>query len=210
MTRLRGIPVWTLLTVVFPITLIGCGSEIILNNIASLGGDQPGDRGTVRITFINNTPYRAIFTFGVLDPQDQFTVPNYEQFYVDPTEDENDLNRGLAGNQSSIIFPFPCGRRISLGGELLISRIRGSGADRFGTGTPAEEVALRTGIAFSDVPLDDPDANAPTAGLIDEVTTPQGVEFLCDSPLVVYTFELDEESPQGIRVDLDVILAEDQ
>ncbi|MEP0844029.1 MAG: hypothetical protein HRF43_15105, partial [Phycisphaerae bacterium] len=47
----------------------GCDLDTFLNNTASLGGNTPGQRGNVRVAFINHTPFRAVFTYGTYDPQ---------------------------------------------------------------------------------------------------------------------------------------------
>jgi len=64
---------------------------------------------------------------------------------------------------------------------------------------------FQAGIAFSDRPLDDPDAGISTAGWAPGLVTLQGAEYQCDS-LVTYTFEVDPSQPGGIRTDVQVIL----
>ena len=174
-------------------------AAVVLNNTASLGGTVPGQRGKIRVAFINNTPFRAIFTFGTYDPQNQYSTPEFEQFYVDP-----DATNRLEGNSSSQTFQFTCGRVVSVGDAALIARIQSTRATRF-NGGPTSSAALQTGIAFSDRPLDDPAADQPTAGRSDPIITLQGAQYQCDS-LLVYTFEADATQPDGYRIDLAVIL----
>ena len=55
-------------------TLLAGGCAIPLDNLtASLGGSTAAARGTVRVLFINNTPHRAVFTYGTFDQTDQFS-----------------------------------------------------------------------------------------------------------------------------------------
>ncbi len=175
-----------------------CTPEAFYNNISSLGGTTPGGRSNVGVSFINNTPFRAIFTFGTYDPQNPDFLPQFRQFFVSA----NASNR-LEGNSSSSVISLRCGRAFTVGGQELIDRIRENNLDE-----NANEEALIAGIAFSDRPLDDPDAGQPTAGTDQGITTLQGVEFSCDA-LLVYTLELDDTQPDGFRIDLDVVEPEE-
>ncbi|UCD29237.1 MAG: hypothetical protein JSV03_01780, partial [Planctomycetota bacterium] len=105
-------------------TLLSCtpGASIIesyFNNTTSLGGDTPGERGQVGVSFINNTPFRAIFTYGSFDPLYDEFGPVIGQFVVDP-----DPTRRLEGNSSSTVFTFTCGRAIGIGDPQLIELIK--------------------------------------------------------------------------------------
>lgn len=167
----------------------------IFNNTASLGGDNPGDRANLRVAFINNTPFRAIFTYGTYDPLNKGFEPGARQFSVNA-----DPNLRLEGNSESDVITFSqCGRAFSLGGAELIDRLREAGLT-----SDLSEEALEPGIAFSDKPLDDPEAGQATAGRAPEVVTFQGTEYPCGS-LLIYTFEVDPAQPSGFRVDLRVM-----
>ncbi len=172
---------------------VSCTPTAFLNNTASLGGTTPGGRGNIQVQFINNTPFRAIFTFGAYDPQNSSFSPDFGQFFVDP----DPANR-LEGNSSSAVITLTCARALSVGGDRLIQLIKDLGLE-------AEAEALEPGISFSDAPLDSDDADQPTAGRTTGVVTLQGVEFQCES-LLVYTFELDSTQASGFRIDLQVIL----
>ena len=187
--------------VVLAAALLSCtpGASIIdsyFNNTTSLGGDTPGGRGTVQISFVNNTPFRAIFTYGNYDPLNSEFVPIFGQFTADA-----DPALRLEGNSSSEIFTATCARAIGVGDAQLIQLIQ-EDEDLLANADPA---ALITGIAFSDKPLGDPEADQPTVGLADGIRTLQGAQFQCES-LLVYTFEVDATEPDGFRIDLDVIL----
>lgn len=171
-----------------------CDSAVFLNNTASLGGDVPGGRGSLDVTFVNNTPYRAIFTFGTYDPQDEGSNPQYGQFAVDALQAETPFNRGLTGNTTTLrgIFTPLCGRVFALGTADMINRIK---QDKLKpqNQAPTVEDAFRTGIYFSAVGISDPDANAknsPPVAYADPAQVLQGADYFCDS-LLIFTFELD-------------------
>jgi hypothetical protein len=173
---------------------LGCGPAYY-NNTTTLGGDTPGGRSNINVGFVNNTPFRAIFTYGTYDPRNPGFTPEFKQFFVDP----DPANR-LEGNSESDVVSFQCGRAMAIGTQELIDAIRE--AKIVGD---SNEAALQAGIAFSDKPLDDPDADQPTAGRAVGVTTLQGAEYQCDS-LLVYTFEVDPSQSGGFRIDLTVVL----
>ncbi|MFQ5489219.1 MAG: hypothetical protein ACE5GE_00745, partial [Phycisphaerae bacterium] len=64
---MRGHPIQLLLsglTAILLPMLAGCNSETFLNQTASVGGDTAGTPGGIDVGFINNTPVRAVFTYG--------------------------------------------------------------------------------------------------------------------------------------------------
>jgi hypothetical protein len=175
-----------------------CGPYTIFGNTSSLGGTSPGGRGTIQVTFINNTPFRAIFTYGVYDTHSTEFGPQFGQFVVSPSS-SNSLDGRLEGNSSSPILTLSCARVFSIGGLELIDRIKAKDLD-----VDADADALVPGIGFSDKPLDDAEAGQATAGRAGEVVTLQGTQFPCDS-LLVYTFTPDTTQASGVRVDFEVI-----
>lgn len=187
-------------------SLSGC-QDIWINSIYPLGGQIPGGRGTMDVVFSNQTPYRAIFTFGTFDRLDETSVPGYGQFVVDPEQDETPFNRGLGADTVTErgTFLINCGRVFSLGGEELISRIQAEDAEPL-NGAPAVDAAFRTGIYFTSAPLDDPDPNGVDSFniRIDPVESLIGVDYSCDS-LLIYTFTVDPNNANNVLVDLQVI-----
>ena len=224
-----------------PACMPGAGFiESILNNMASLGrptlddgteDDTPGLRADIRVQFVNNTPYRAVFTFGTYDPLNtaqglatSFPI-KFQQFFVDDVT----TNRLDAFGESEVITftagsgtdPGGCGRAMGIGNEELIQLID-ENLDDLGTSASGEEIqdeALR--------PVCDPQRNEPVAGIAffretsdgpgtdacdsaDDMVawapglrTLQGAQYPCDSTLV-YTFVEDSSQDGGIRVDLRV------
>lgn len=180
-TRTTSIAMATLL-----LLLLGACAQTFFNMTSTLGGANPGTRSNIDVMFINNTPYRALFTFGTYDPQNLNQdsrvafAPRFDQF----TAAANAADR-LEGNTSSDVFTFACGRAMSIGGRQLIRLL----IDEELTAN-LDEAALTTGIIFSADPLDSDGADQPTAGTGPETVTLQGAEYQCDS-LLVYTFSLD-------------------
>lgn len=194
----------------------GC-ADFYFNNTSSLGGDTPGLRGDVEVAFVNNTPYRALFTYGTYDPlnldQNQFFAfpVQFEQFSLD-----DNARYRLERNSTSNTFTFACGRAMALGTETLAELIEDNDIRETTSGAPVYTQFLRpvvgsdgeqdiAGIAFTDRALDDPDAGASIVAWAEPVVTLQGAEYQCESR-IIYTFEQDDTQPGGIRVDIEVIL----
>jgi hypothetical protein len=198
-------------------SLPGCLIDAYFNNTASLGGDQPGFRSNIQVAFVNNTPYRAIFTYGTYDPLNveqghELSFPIfYDQFTADAAPE-----RRLERNSSSDPITFLCGRALAVGDPRLVELIERNDFEVTSSGADIDLEALRpvvdpetgerrAGIAFSDRPLGDPGDDTSTAGWAPGLVTLQGAEYQCDS-LVTYTFEVDPSQPGGIRTDVKVAL----
>jgi hypothetical protein len=176
----------------------GCGAAW-LNLTASLGGDVAGQRGSVRVLFINNTPHRAVFTFGTFDQTDQDSRPVFGQF------GPNDFDTTLDGNDESEILSLDCGRVFGIGSPGLLAFI----ADHLGDATVIEE-ALIDGIAFYSVaPEEEPDADdeAVMVGAAPAFEALLGIDFPCNSLLIV-RLEFDDPATDRFRVDFELIPSE--
>jgi len=191
----RALPV---ITVTLPaIVCGGCSIEPLLHRTASFGGDTAGDRGVCSVVFINNTPYRAVFTFAAYDDLDQNTFaadrdPESRIFAF--TDDDDALN--LDGDAFSPLLTVECCRVFSVGGETMRQLIRES--------LPPDQIvddALVPGVYFVGVESDDEDAPLPMAEPLDLLL---GLDFPCDS-LVIFRFEINEVGDAGFRVDYEVI-----
>ncbi len=140
----------------------------------------------LRLTFINNTPFRAIFTFGSYDPLDKNTSPTgFGQLR-------------LESGATSPLQTQPCRKSFSVGGEELIRLIDDRNL------TVNDPRALIDGVNFSAAPLGDPLEAEPTEGTALGRIDRAGVDFNCESVLI-YTFEQDATSPGGFRIDLQVL-----
>lgn len=141
------------------------------------------------LVFINNTPFRAIFTFGGYDPLDQNTLPlGFGQLR-------------LEGNSTSASLVQNCRKTFSVGGEELIRLIENSPLN------VNDPRALVDGVNFSGAPSGDPLAAVATEGTAEGLVLRAGVDFECET-LVIFTFEQDAAAPGGFRIDFQVIPAE--
>ncbi len=166
--------------------LAGACSPAFFNNTTTLGGSAVGGRSDIQVLFINDTPFRALFTFGTYDPQnldpdsDVGFTPEVDQFTVSADSAER-----LEGNSSSGVFTFTCGRAMSVGGRQLVQLLIDEDLD-----DDLEQSVLTEGVGFSAEPVDANNADEATAGRGASTLTLQGAEYQCDS-LLVYTFSLD-------------------
>lgn len=188
------------------LTAGGCIEGSLYNNITSLGGTTPFSRGSVRVSFVNATDYRAIFTYGIYDRQDQTYLFDTDQqprqigqFVVNPASGSRIQDR-LEGNTSTEPITLQCGRTLALGTAELIQVIKDSNLT-----VDLDEDALRPGIAFSDRQVNEDGAADATAGEISGgFTVLQGYEFQCEA-LVILTLREDSANPKHFYVEVQVI-----
>lgn len=148
------------------------------------------------VGFVNNTNFRAIFTFGGYNPLDKDTIPtNFGQLR-------------LEGNTSSAQVAQPCRAAFSVGGDELIRLVNLHESNPNITVTDAR--ALVRGVYFSGAPLGDPLEAEPTEGTAAGSVRTLGVDYTCNRPdiadpvgtgLLIYTFEQDAAAPGGFRID---------
>ncbi|GIK17756.1 MAG: hypothetical protein BroJett003_27200 [Planctomycetota bacterium] len=173
----------------------GC-ADAFLNQTASLGGDTAGERGTIEIVFINNTPHRALFTAGTYDHTDADTVPQFVQF------GGSSPLRVLQGNAASETLELPCARLLSIGGEALADLVRETASE-----DDFDEDALLTGVGFSSAPAGDADADVPDAGFAAAQTFLLGADFPCNA-LVVIRLEVNDAGPEPFLITMSFIPSE--
>ncbi|MFO0973589.1 MAG: hypothetical protein U1A27_09145 [Phycisphaerae bacterium] len=138
-------------------------------------------RGTITIGFINNTPFRANFTFGGYDVTDQSTVPVFGQLRVE-------------GNTSAAQQTQACRRVFSVGGDELIRLIRQQNL------TVNDAPVLHENIFFSSAAAGDPLAAVPTEGTAQQRILLDGVDYLC-AGVLVFSYVQDAAAPGGFRMD---------
>ncbi len=171
----------------------GCTPDVFLNQTASVGGDIAGNSGTVDVAFINNTPFRAIFTYGTYNNTDEDESPNVAQFIGDV----NGLT--LEGDQVANIVSLPCNRVFSIGDSELLRLL-----DRNGQVDGLNAEALVPGAAFSSAALGDDNDGLATEGFAPELRALLGVDFPCGS-IIVIRYEIDDAGPAPFRMDFEVI-----
>ena len=160
----------------------GCG-EFLANQLASRGGDTAGDQGSYQVVFINNTPHEVVFTAGAYDRTDQSSVPRILRF---GGEDGTDA---LAGDGQTDIQSLPCGRVFAIGTAELGAFVEQNGA-RDGSNSAIEDPVVEDTEFFS-TDEDDPDAGPTSAGIAPPFEALLGVDFSCNS-LVIIRFEFDD------------------
>ena len=179
--------------IVYPIVVasaltvcIGCGSSLV-NLTSSLGGDVAGQRGSLSIVYINNTPDQVVFTFGTYDTLNEESVPSFGQFVLDSP------NWSLGGGESSDIVTVKCGRVFGMGSPMLLNLITENAGDR-----EIDDEALVEGVQFF--------ANGATeaSGTAPPFEASLGVDFPCEALLII-RFEHDEVGPAPYRIDFELV-----
>ncbi|MFH0983330.1 MAG: hypothetical protein V2A79_17565 [Planctomycetota bacterium] len=174
-----------------------CKVDNLLNQTATFGGETAGQRIQLSVVFINNTPYRAIFTVGTYDDLDQKTEPRIVQFGNDPN------GPTLEADTTSAPFGPPCGRVFAVGTAELLGFIEDNlSADG------VDQDAMIEGVFFSDAELGSEEGVQPTAGVAPPLERRLGVDFACTSILIV-RLEPDDVGPNPFRIAFEVIPAGD-
>ncbi len=184
----------TLLLAASVFTTAGCNGSPNLS--ASFGGPVAGRRGEVQVLFLNNTPYRAVFTFGTYDQTDQFSEPDFRQF----GHEEGGLV--LEGESASGIGALDCARVFSIGGSELLDLITENLS-----GAPVLDEALIEGVEFFSIPAGEDTEEVPTPvsqGKAAPFAAQLGVDFPCNALLII-RFEIDDLGSDPFRIDFELI-----
>lgn len=177
-----------------------CSTTALFNVPAATSDFAPGlglpTPRAIQVGFINNTPFRAILTFGGYEPYDQDALPtSFGQLR-------------LEGNTASGQIAQPCRKAFSVGGADLVRLITENEADP--TITVTDSQALIRGVNFSGAPLGDPLEAEPTEGTSEALVLLSGSDFTCartdirqttGTGLLLFTFEQDAAAPGGFRID---------
>lgn len=174
---------------ILPVALTaGCTANLIANLIEERVGE-------ISVIFINNTPYRASFTFGTYDPLDRIT-PGAVNLLQDRVEAKTTTEPAAV----------PCARAFAIGTDGLIQRATDTNAP---LALETFDAAVFTpDINFSSAPANDLAATLPTAGKVEggfEVLL--GVDYGCNDQLI-FTFEEDETTPGTFRVKFSLLRTE--
>lgn len=146
--------------------------------------------GNISVQFINNTPFRASFSFGTYDSLDR-----------NPPGPVSLNQQRLEANSTSTSISAPCRRDAALGTQEYIQRVVDTGGD---SGANFDLEAFNAEINFSSEPVNGPGAALPTEGTAAGVVAHLGVNYKCGDQLI-FTFEVDPNSPGGFRADLTVV-----
>lgn len=163
--------------------LCGCEGNLILNQVEERSGN-------IAVLFINNTPFRASFSFGAFDSLDREPpgAVNFQQLL-------------LEANTSNAPVTLPCRRDVAIGTQELLDRAIDTNATSIAN---FNRDAFLVGVAFSSAPAGTPGSALPTDGTARDRDVRLGVDYSCEDQLI-FTFEVDDTAPGGFRIDFSVI-----
>jgi hypothetical protein len=166
----------------------GCTESSLYRNIIA-----PTSGGDVRFLFINDTDYRALFSFGTW----------------------NDLNRApgevdfqqlrLEAHSSSEEVTATCSHNAAVGTDKLVARVVATEADDVEGFDPE---AFNSRVGFSSFPEGSEGEGLADAGHANGVEVLLGVDYSCGDVLV-FTFVEDDAADDGFRVDYAVLVSEE-
>ncbi|MBU0640747.1 MAG: hypothetical protein KKB50_17930 [Planctomycetes bacterium] len=141
--------------------------------------------GNIAVTFVNDTPYRASFSFGTWDDLDR--TPGATELY----------QLRLEGNTVSDVALLTCRRNMAIGTQAYLDRV----LDVRANDTPSFDAdAFSTVVHFSSAPADAADAALPTVGTGQGIEKLLGIDYSCESQLI-FTFVADPDAVGGFRID---------
>jgi len=166
------------------LSLVGGCPDTVLTNLTK------ERTGNISIQFINNTRYRAAFSYGTWDSWDRSPGPvTLQQLRLPP-------------HAISSVAQLPCRRNAAIGTQEFVQRVLDTKADQTGT---FDADAFDDTVHFSSAPSDSDLAALPTAGWAEGVEKLLGVDYSCGD-LLIFTFWEDPDAPGGFRIDNEVIL----
>ena len=172
--------VLALVSIGFLSALVGCPATLLLNQTAERTGN-------ITVTFINETPYRASFTFGTWDALDR-SPPGPISFGQDRLE-------GMDSAQATQL----CARNFAVGTQDMYDRIV-EAADL----TEIDVDAFDTVVHFSDAAAGSNLEAVATVGTALGIEKLLGIDFTCGDQLI-FTFVQDPDAVGGFRIDYAVV-----
>lgn len=168
----------------------GCTNTTLFQNLTA------ERQGNVTVQFVNNTRFRAAFTFGSFDSLDRLTpgIVELQQLRVE-------------ANTASTAVNLTCRRNIAIATREFVERVIETDTDDNTANFDRE--AFGEVVNFSDAPSDSEFASLPTAGTARGREVLLGVDFSCNDRLI-FTFEADPNAPGGFRIDFVAILDENE
>lgn len=161
-------------------------ADLVRNNVAFRGGN-------VNFIFVNDTPYRASFTFGMYDALDKSQGAVLTQ------------QIRVEGNSTTSPTQLGCRRNAVIGGSELIRR---SVENDFEDDAAFDLDAFSEVVNFSSAPADSESAALPTQGTSLGRNVLLGVDFDCGDRLI-FTFVESPDSPGGFRIDFAAVPIDD-
>ena len=166
----------------------GCSPTLLQNLTAPLNAN-------VSLTFVNDTQFRASFTYGIFSDLDR-----------DPPGAVNFVQHRLEAGVSTTPNSLGCNRDVSIGTAKLLQRVLDTNADQ--NTLTFDEDAFSVTVNFSNAPADSDLAAAATAGTAAGITKLVGVDFSCGDELI-FTFRQDPDAEGGFRIDF-VLIHDDE
>lgn len=176
-----------LVTAAVPLACTSCG-DFIQNQIEPRQGD-------IQFIFVNNTPFRAVFSYGTYDELDR-----------DPPGPVALNQIRIEGNQTTAPVTVTCRRNAAIGTDAFIERCRNVQADR--TVNNFDPDAFTPEVNFSSAGATGTAAGLPTEGTARGRMVKLGVDYGCRDRLF-FIFEQDADAPGGFRIDYQLIVAPD-
>ncbi len=163
--------------------IAGCTGDLIRNLTEEA-------QGNIGVQFINNTPFRAVFSFATYDALDR-----------DPPGPMDFRQQAVEGNTSTAPANLACGRNLGIGTQAMINRatLVGEPSQAGFNGQQFNVV-----VNFSAAAAGTSAANLPTAGTAEGREVRLGVDYSCGD-LAIFTFEQDANAPGGFRIDYNLI-----
>ena len=162
----------------------GCTATLVRNLTAER-------TGKVTVLIINDTPYRASFTFGSWDSWDR-----------NPPGPIDFQQLRLEANSASGAGTLTCARNVAIGTAELRQRALDDKSDEQ---TTFDADAFDTVVHFSDAAADSPLAAVATVGTAEGIGKLLGVDYTCADELM-FTFVQDPAAKGGFRIDYTVII----
>lgn len=151
--------------------------------------------GTISFVFINDTEYRASFSYGTYDAWDRSPpgAVTLQQIAVAP-------------HTTTAPQSVTCRRNAAVATQEFVDRVLATDADR--NLTTFEPDRFDSVVHFSSAPADSDAADLPTQGTAAGREVLLGIDFSCGDQLV-FTFVEDPDAEGGYRIDFEVIRNED-
>lgn len=160
-----------------------CSPELIANQTTRR-------QGHVSFQFVNNTPFRASFTYG-----------SYDAFDRNPPGQPVLKQLRLEGRQTTAPEQVECRRNAVIGTQAFYDRIIATKGD---LALNFDREAFSPVVHFSSADKDSDAAALPTEGTAEGIELLLGVDFACADRLI-FTFEQDPAAPGGFRIDFSVL-----